>query len=76
MESQAKLNEKYMHVFWYIVFQALKLLLIKIYKTEQSTSSFISYCFTSHLSAFTCADIMFYNVLGTNTTIFVTNSIF
>ena len=32
MESQAKLNEKY--VFWYIVFQVLKLLLIKKYQIE------------------------------------------
>ena len=29
MEFQAKLNEKYIHVFWYIVFHVLKVLLIK-----------------------------------------------
>ena len=34
MESQANLDEKYMHVFSYIVYQILKLLLIKKYKTE------------------------------------------
>ena len=34
MESPAKSGEKYIHVFWYIVFKVLKLLLIKKYKIE------------------------------------------
>ena len=48
---------------FYIVFEVLKVLFIKIYDT--ATSSFISYCFTL---AFTSADIVFHNFLELHST--------
>ena len=48
---------------FYIVFQVMKVLLIKItgfLKKDTGTSSFISYCFTL---TFTSADIIFHNFL-------------
>ena len=60
MEYQAKLNEKYTLVF--ILFQVLKLLLIK----RCNYQFFISFCF---LSAFTSTDIIFYNFLELHSTL-------
>ena len=55
------------HVFWYIVFRVLKLLLIKKYKIEL-INQFL-YLLFYITSAFTWADIIFYNFWEPNATI-------
>ena len=60
MESQAKLNEKC--IFWYIIFQVLKLLLIKKCKIEL-VNQFLYFLLFYITSAFIFADIIFYNFL-------------
>ena len=54
-----------MHVFWYIVFQFLKLLLIKKYKIEL-VNQFLYFLLFYITSAFTSADIIIYNFLEPN----------
>ena len=56
-----------MHVFWYIVFQVLKLLLIKKYKIEL-VKQFLYFLLFYITPAFTQADIIFYNFLEPNPT--------
>ena len=66
-----------MYVFWYIVFQVLKLFLIKKYNIEL-VKQFLYFLLFYITPAFTSADIIFYNFLEPNPTfsekkIFATN---
>ena len=64
MEYQAKIRWK-IHVFWYIVFQVLKLLFIKKYKIEV-VNQFLYFLLFYITWVFTSADIIFYNFLEPN----------